>query len=97
MLKTSFRPIRKPRLAFYAFLTSAALAVPQALHPANIAIPFSPSNFSNPLNISNVLFPLVAGKTLIYHAATPDGCEEDRMAITSQTKTIAGVTARGRS
>ena len=83
-----------PRFGIYALLTAAALATPQALQPATIEIPFNPANFSNPLNISNVLFPLVAGKTYIYRGNGPDGCEEDRMAITNQTKVIAGVTAR---
>jgi hypothetical protein len=94
MLKMPFRRIRKPRLAFYALLTSAALAVPQALHPANIEIRFNPANFSNPLTINNVFFPLVAGKTYVYRGKGTDGCEEDRVDITTQTKVITGVTTR---
>ena len=84
----------KWRFGAYMLVACTALAAPQPLHPGNIVIPFNPNNFSNPLNINNVLFPLVAGKTLIYHGDSSDGCEEDRMAITNQTKTIAGVTAR---
>ena len=83
-----------PRFGIYALLASVALATPQALRPANIAIPFNPANFSNPLNINNPLFPLIAGKTYIYRGNGADGCEEDRMAITNQTKVIARVTAR---
>jgi hypothetical protein len=82
------------RFGVYALLASVALATPQALHPANVVIPFNPANFSAPLNINNPLFPLVAGKTFIYRGVGEDGCEEDRMAVTNQTKAIAGVTAR---
>ncbi len=85
---------RNRRFGTYALVASLALAIPQALHPANIVIPFNPGNFSNSTTIDNVLFPLVPGKTLIYHGQSADGCEEDRMAITNQTKIIAGVIAR---
>jgi hypothetical protein len=82
------------RFGRYGLLALAALAMPQALHPANVVLPFNPRNFSNPLSITNPLFPLVAGKTYIYRGEGAAGCEEDRMAITNQTKFIAGVTAR---
>jgi hypothetical protein len=94
MPKFTLEISRNRRVGAYALLGSLALTVPQPLYPANIVIPFNPSHFSNPLNINNVLFPLIAGKTLIYRGKGDDGCEEDRMAITNQTKSIAGVTAR---
>lgn len=78
----------------YIFTALAAMALPQSLGAADVSIPFNPANFSNPLNINNPLFPLVAGRTYFYHGDGPDGCEETRTAITSQTKLIAGVTAR---
>ena len=82
------------RRGAYALLASIALVTPQALQPANIELPFDPANFSNPLNINNPLFPLVAGKTFIYRGKGADGCEEIRTAVTHQTKNVAGVTAR---
>jgi hypothetical protein len=94
MPKLPLEITRNRRFGAYALLASLVLTAPQPLHPANIVIPFNPNNFSNPLNINNVLFPLVAGKTLIYNGNGEGGCEQDRMAITNQTKTIAGVTAR---
>lgn len=95
MLRLPLPLTRKRRFGVYALFVSAALAMPQSLHPATtIEIPFDPANFSNPLQINNPLFPLVAGKTFIYEGAGADGCEETRTAVTNQTKTIAGVTAR---
>lgn len=94
MHKSLFRFASTNRFGFYALLASVALAMPQPLHPANIELPFSPANFSNPLNINNPFFPLVAGKTYIYRGKGADGCEEDRVEVTTQTKVIAGVTAR---
>ena len=82
------------RYCAYGLAAFLSLATPQALHPANINLPFRPANFSNPLNIDNPLFPLIPGKTYVYRGSGPDGCEEDRVAITNQTKAIAGVTAR---
>jgi len=93
MRSFSLSSASKLRLGVYG-LASVALATSAPLQAANISIPFNPANFSTPLNINNALFPLVAGKTYVYRGVATDGCEEDRMAITKQTKRIAGVTAR---
>jgi hypothetical protein len=59
-----------------------------------VTIPFSPANFSEPLDIDNVYFPLVPGTTWTYKAETSDGCEVDVMTVTNQTRVIDGVTTR---
>jgi hypothetical protein len=73
---------------------SALLLTPAAASAANIPANFNPANFSNPLTINNIYFPLVAGTTYIYREATEDGCETDVMAVTYETRVIAGVTTR---
>src|SRR5205085_3887124 len=55
---------------------------------------FSASNFSNPLTIDNKYFPLIPGTTLIYKAATKDGCEVDVFTVTGDTRVVDGVTTR---
>ncbi len=69
------------------FTSSAALA-------RTVTIPFSASNFSNPLDIDNPYFPLIAGTTWTYKADTVDGCEVVITHVTNDTKTLAGVTTR---
>jgi hypothetical protein len=59
-----------------------------------VSIPFSPANFSNPVDITNTYFPLVAGTTYTYKSATVDGCEVDVMTVTYDTRVIDGVTTR---
>jgi len=84
----------KRRIGAYLVLAGLALVSPQPLRSTDVNLPFNPRNFSSPLNINNPLFPLAAGKTYTYLGNGTDGCEQDRMAITNQTKFIAGVTAR---
>lgn len=59
-----------------------------------VSIPFSASNFSDPLTIDNSYFPLVAGTTYTYEADTKDGCEVDVFAVTYDTREIDGVDTR---
>jgi hypothetical protein len=75
---------------------SAAVALLAAGHAAarTISIPFSASNFSDPLDIDNSYFPLVPGTTLTYKAETADGCEVDVVVVTNETRVIDGVTTR---
>jgi hypothetical protein len=73
---------------------AAAVAGPNPAHARTVTIPFSPSNFSNPLNIDNPYFPLVAGTTFTYEANTKDGCEVDVVVVTNDTRVIDGVTTR---
>jgi hypothetical protein len=81
-----------------AILTVAgafALMLPQFTLARKISIPFSLANFSNPLTINNPLLPLVPGTVMIYRAETPDGCEQNRVEVTSEIKHIAaGIDAR---
>lgn len=80
-------------LAAAAILT---LSLPQSLAAGGVVkVPFSPANFSNPLDINNPLLPLVPGTTFVFRAKGVDVCEEVRTTVTNQTKAIAaGVTAR---
>jgi hypothetical protein len=75
-------------------LLSASLLAPTAAVARTVTIPFSASNFSDPLDIDNPYFPLVPGTVFTYRAATPDGCEVDVMTVTNNTRAIAGITAR---
>ena len=59
-----------------------------------VTIPFSPANFSDPLDIDNIYFPLVVGTTWTYEADTSDGCETEVMTVTNNTRVIDGVTTR---
>jgi hypothetical protein len=69
--------------------------LPLTADARTVSIPFNPANFSHPLTINNPLLPLVSGTTLVYRSDTPDGCEENRVTVTSDKKKIAaGVTAR---
>ena len=83
------------RMAISVFAASTAMLVPASVDSRTVSIPFNPAHFSNPLIINNPLFPLVAGKTYIFRAATTDGCEEDHVVVTNHSKRIAiGVSAR---
>jgi len=72
----------------------AVLLIPASAGARTVSIPFSASNFSDPLTINNPLFPLVAGTTYTYKAETTDGCEVDVTAVTYDTRPIDGVTTR---
>jgi hypothetical protein len=82
----------------FAKCSSAAIAIAIfASGPAlarTVAIPFNSANFSHPLHIDNIYFPLVAGTVFTYKSDTPDGCEVDVMTVTSRTRVIDGVTTR---
>jgi hypothetical protein len=73
--------------------TAALLCTSSAL-ARTITIPFSASNFSDPLDIDNPYFPLVPGIVQTYKAETKDGCEVEVFTVTDQTRVIAGVTTR---
>src|ERR671935_1345647 len=52
-----------------------------------------PANFST--TIDNPYFPLPVGRTLVYRGVKDGQSQEDRVAVTNQTKTVAeGITAR---
>jgi len=73
---------------------AATFVGPGAAMARTVSIPFSASNFSDPLNIDNSYFPLVAGTTYTFEADTKDGCEVDVFAVTYDTRVIDGVTTR---
>lgn len=78
----------------FSSLSVAVAITASAASGRTVSVPFSASNFSDPLDISNTYFPLVAGTTFTYRAATKDGCEVDVFAVTYQTRVIDGVTTR---
>jgi hypothetical protein len=89
--------ITLPTSARIALLSATTLAIAftaQPLDARTVTIPFSPSNFSDPLDIDNAYFPLVPITTFTYRAATPDGCEVTITTVTDTTEPIAGVTTR---
>lgn len=73
---------------------AAALLAAAAANARTVTIPFSAANFSSPLDIDNTYFPLEPGTTFTYKGETPDGCEVVVTTVTSDTRTIAGVTTR---
>lgn len=84
-----------PRLSNISMITLAAATLAALpAHARTVTIPFSASNFSDPTNIDNPYFPLVPGHTFTYKANTPDGCEVDVVTVTSDTRTVDGVTTR---
>lgn len=83
--------------------TAAALVLLLAAPTAagTISIPFDADNFPDPPtinDINNQYWPLGVGDTFLYKAETPDGCEEDRVEVTADTKliTIGGETLLAR-
>lgn len=87
--------MRTRKSTLLPFVGAFALMLPQSAPTRNVSIPFSPANFSHPLTINNSYHPLVPGTVMFYRSATPDGCEQTRVEVTSGTKSIAaGVTAR---
>jgi hypothetical protein len=85
----------RTKAALLTFAGAFALMLPLASDARTVSIPFSPANFSHPLTISNPLLPLVPGTVMIYRSDTPDGCEQNRVEVTSDTKHIAaGIDAR---
>jgi hypothetical protein len=75
-----------------AFAAAALLAT--GADARTVSIPFSASNFTDPLDIDNTYFPLEPGTTFTYKGENPDGCEVVVTTVTSDTRTIAGVTTR---
>ena len=73
---------------------AAACLIPTAAPARTVSIPFSAANFSNPLDISNIYFPLIAGTTFTSKADTHGGCEVDVTTVTYDTRVIDGVTTR---
>jgi hypothetical protein len=81
--------VSKTSLAAVAALVASSPAVART-----VTIPFSPANFSDPLDIDNPYFPLITGTVWTYRADTPDGCEVDVMTVTNKTKNLDGIVTR---
>lgn len=81
------------RLKLLATGATVLLLISPAL-ARTVSIPFSASDFSDPLTIDNSYFTLTAGTTFTYKAETKDGCEVDVATVTSDTRVIDGVTTR---
>lgn len=77
-----------------ALIAPIALLGAQASAFERISIPFNPSHFSHPLRIDNTFFTLTPGTTQYFKGRSDDGCELDKMTITSDTKSIDGITTR---
>lgn len=79
-----------------AGVSAAALAllIATPAQARSISIPFNAANFSDPLDIDNVYFPLVPGTVFTYKGETPDGCEVEVFTVTNDTRAIDGVTTR---
>ena len=73
---------------------AAALLAAAAANARTLSIPFSAANFPGSPVIDNTYFPLEPGTTFTYKGETPDGCEVVVTTVTSDTRTIAGVTTR---
>jgi len=59
-----------------------------------VSMSFDPANFTTPLVIDNPYWPLVAGTTFVYRTASDEDCQVNYVAVTQNTKSIAGVTTR---
>jgi len=55
---------------------------------------FDPVQFSNPLDINNMYWPLVPGTTFRYFAESEDDCEVAEVSVTNAMESIAGVQSR---
>lgn len=55
---------------------------------------FDPGNFSNPLEISNVYWPLIPGTSFRYFAELDDECEVTEIIVSLGVKPILGVDSR---
>ena len=73
------------------FIAFALVCVPTVLAfaAAPPVVLFDPADFLQP--VENPYFPLRPGTIYIYKSITPDGTEIDQMTITSERKTIQGV------
>jgi hypothetical protein len=79
--------------AIIAIVANAQMAYAGKAAKTN-GIKFNKNNFSDPLNIDNKYFPLVPGTTFNYHGMTDDIPTTDVFTVTSETKTVDGITAR---
>jgi len=86
--------MRPPSQLQISLIAATAALLASAADARTVSIQFSAANFSNPLTIDNNYFPLVPGTTFTYKGESPDGCEVVVTTVTSDTRTIAGVTTR---
>ena len=53
---------------------------------ANLEIDFEAAVFTDPTTIDNQYWPLTSGTSFVYAAETEDGCEVNKVTVTSDTK-----------
>jgi len=73
----------------------AANAAASAVTPASTIPVFDPGNFTPGAAIDNVYFPLPVGRTLVYKGMKVGVSQRDVVHVTTRTKMIDGVLARG--
>ena len=86
--------MRPPSQLQISLIAATAALLASAADARTVSIQFSAANFSNPLTIDTTYFPLVPGTTFTYKGESADGCEVVVTTVTSDTRTIAGVTTR---
>ena len=77
-----------------ALIPACLLGLAAPAQATTISIPFDAANFSDPLDIDNDYWPLIASTTFVYKGETKDGCEISVFEVTNQTKTILSVETR---
>lgn len=88
-MHASAKPLRAACLA-----AAAIILAPASADARTVSIAFDADNFSDPLDIDNPYWPLVAGTTFTYRAETAEGCEVSIVTVTSDTEIVAGVETR---
>jgi hypothetical protein len=73
--------------------TRPTAALPNGANATQATLPTFPSADQFVAVIDNPYYPLIAGTTFEYRAETDDGVETNTVEVTTQTKTILGVTA----
>ncbi len=81
-------------IAIPATLLTIILSGSIALQVQGITIPFSKSNFHNPLKIDNKYLPLNPGTTKISDGTSDGDPTRDVFVVTNDTKEILGITTR---
>jgi hypothetical protein len=81
-------------IAIPATLLTIMLSGSIALQVQGITIPFSKSNFHNPLKIDNKYLPLNPGITKISNGTSDGDPTRDVFVVTNDTKEILGITTR---
>lgn len=74
------------RLSALATAIAAGTLMAGGAHAGTYDVDFEAATFSTPTTIDNHYWPLIPGSIAVYAAETEDGCEVNRVTITSETK-----------